>query len=79
MNNGLLGLADKTANIIYDPKYTTQEFFNDNIVVQRQGKFGVLNLKGIDVVPTMHDAINISQNNQYLIFTRGKYEVIAGW
>jgi hypothetical protein len=79
MNNGLLGLADKTANIIYDPKYTTQEFFNDNIVVQRQGKFGVLNLKGLDVVPTMHDAISISQDNQYLIFTRGKYEVIANW
>lgn len=77
VNNGLLGLADKKATIIYDAKYTTQEFFNNNIVVQRQGKFGVLSLTGIDVIPTMHDAITIHQNNQYLILTLGKKELIT--
>jgi WG containing repeat len=78
VNNGLVGLADKTASIIYDPKYTTQEFFRNNIVVQRQGKFGVLDLNGIDVIPTMHDAITIHEGNQYLILTLGKKELITG-
>lgn len=77
VNNGLVGLADKKATIIYDPKYTRQEFFRDGIVVQRNSKFGVLNLDGADVIPTMHDAITISQNNQYLILRIGKKELIT--
>lgn len=78
VNEGLLGLADKAGRIIYDPKYNSQQFFNNNIVVQRQDKFGVLNLNGADVIPTMHDAITINQKNQYLILTVGKKEVITG-
>ncbi|GCC52191.1 membrane protein [Chryseotalea sanaruensis] len=76
VNNGLVGLADKTANIIYDPKYTSQQFFNNRIIVQRQGKFGVLDLNGADIIPTMHDAITINQKNQYLILKLGKKELI---
>lgn len=78
VNNGLLGLADKDGVIIYDAKYNTQQFFTNNIVVQRQGKFGVLNLKGIDIIPTMHDALTVTEDNHYLILTIGKKEVIPG-
>lgn len=78
VSQGLVGLADKAGRIIYDAKYTTQHFFNNNIVVQRQGKFGVLDLNGIDVIPTMHDAITINQENQYLILTLGRKELITG-
>ncbi len=77
VNNGLVGLADKKASIIYDPKYTTQEFFANSIVVQRNGKYGVLDLNGADVIPTMHDAITITQNNHYLILSIGKKELIT--
>lgn len=76
-NTTMYGLADLNGKIIYEPKYHAQHVLPNHIIVQRNGKFGVLTSEGFDVIPTAYDFLQ-STNDQdiFLIGSKGFIEKI---
>jgi len=64
----LLGLADAAGNVLIHPKYhTLQDVGNDYVIVARDGKYGVISVKGISTVPMIFDFIRYDPYNHYFI------------
>lgn len=75
-NKNLLGLANANGMLIYEPKYTHQEFVPDYILVERHGKYGVLDRQGFDIIPTMYDYIRATNNHEFLLVRKGSSELL---
>lgn len=62
INDNLRGLANREGVLQYDPKYTLQVLTDDYVLVERNGKYGVLTKNGMNVIPTMYDYISTTQD-----------------
>jgi hypothetical protein len=66
--NDLQGLADASGKILILPKYKLlEDVGNGFAIVQRDGKYGVINLQGISTIPLMYDYIQYDPLNQFFI------------
>lgn len=76
-NNDLTGLANGEGVLQYDPKYTSQVLVENCIIVERSGKYGVLTLNGMNVLPTMFDYIHPTNDvTTFLIMRRSDPELL---
>lgn len=74
-NSSVYGLADGNGKIIYEPKYHAQDILQHHIIVQRNGKYGVLSMEGFDVIPTAYDFLQATNNTDvFLISTKGSID-----
>ena len=64
----LYGLADSEGSILINPKFHSLEDLNNNyVIVSRDGKYGVITLKGISTVPLMYDFIGYDAFNGFFL------------
>lgn len=77
-NTTMYGLADMNGRIIYEPKYHAQNVLQNHIIVQRNGKYGVLSKEGFDVIPTAYDFLQSTNDNDiFLIGSKGTIDTIT--
>ncbi len=58
-NAGLQGLADEVGKVILQPRYDRiTDTGNGYVIVQRDGKYGVVTLHGISTIPLIYDSIS---------------------
>ena len=91
LKDGKWGLVDFSANkevfppvLDVMPEIKEEAFFN-NILVRRQGLYGVVSLKGLEIIPTIYENITFipgclikvyDQNHQFGLFDAGGKECI---
>jgi hypothetical protein len=69
--NDLEGLADASGRILILPKYhTLMDTGNGFAIVERDAKYGVINLQGISTIPLIYDHIQYDYFNQFYIAQR---------
>nr|WP_315398286.1 WG repeat-containing protein [uncultured Sphingobacterium sp.] len=54
-------------------------FFKDNvaIVTNKKGKYGAIDLNGVEIMPLKYDYLSYDKLNQYLFIENGKYGLIV--
>ena len=63
--NGKWGFTDSLQNIVIKPQYDFVEFFKDNISrVKQNGKWGLINKKGIELTPIKYDTIYFKNSDE---------------
>ncbi|HEY9044677.1 MAG TPA: WG repeat-containing protein [Ohtaekwangia sp.] len=66
--NDLEGLADATGKILILPRFhKLEDAGNGFAIVERDGKYGVINLQGISTIPLMYDFIQYDRYNDFFI------------
>ena len=77
LSQGLLSgkVADKDGNILINPKYQSLEDEGNNyVIVQREGKFGVVSSKGISTIPLIYDHITFNPHSgQFLALKKSAW------
>jgi hypothetical protein len=55
----MVGLANSEGRILVNPKYhRLQDLNNKYVIVERDGKYGVVTAQGISTIPLMYDHIS---------------------
>jgi hypothetical protein len=78
LQNGLWGLADGTGKMIINPKFDrVTDLNNGYVIIQREGKFGLLTLQGISTIPQIYDGLVYDPyHNQYIALKKAVWEVM---
>ncbi len=65
--NGQVGLANRNGVVARDPQYSSIEQINKTqFMVSKNGKFGVISIKGLDIIPLAYDYI-LTFNGKFLV------------
>jgi hypothetical protein len=64
----LYGVADASGSLIIRPKYDSiEDTGNGYVIVERNGKFGLLTLHGVSTIPMIYDGLTFdTHHNQFL-------------
>jgi hypothetical protein len=75
----LSGMADETGNVIIHPKYDeVMDTGNGYVIAQRDGKFGLLTLRGVSTIPMIYDGLVYdSFRGQYLAVKKSEWRIIT--
>lgn len=81
-SNGKWGYKDSQDNVFVEPKYEfTKTFYDKTAIVKNNGKFGLINLEGIEVCETIYDEITLAFTNEnsgyYLVKSNDKIGIIS--
>jgi hypothetical protein len=73
--NGLQGLADQHGNVLLHPKYNSiLDLNNEYVIVEQDGKFGLVTLRGISTIPQMYDYLKYdTEKNRYLALKKSQW------
>jgi len=76
-NENLFGLANADGVLQYEPKYTSQQQVGTSIVVERNKKYGVIDVSGQNVIPMMYDYVTIGEKKgEFLVLIQNTYKPI---
>lgn len=75
-SGSLFGLADSEGTLIYEPKFDSQVITSREILVRRDGKFGVLDFSGISTVPMIYDYLSPATEGVFLTYRKGETVVL---
>jgi hypothetical protein len=76
INNSLKGLADSQGVLQYEPKYHQQRQVGSTFIVQRGTTFGVIDITGGNVIPTMYDYIFAENPEVFVTMKRSNLEIL---
>ncbi len=77
-NNGLVGLADVNGTVLIDPRFDhLSQLDNGLVLVDVQGKFGVITTLGHSVIPIVYDALTFDKiQNQFLALRKSEWREV---
>ncbi len=77
-NNGLVGLADVNGTVLIDPRFDhLSQLDNGLVLVDVQGKFGVITTLGHSVIPIVYDALTFDKiQNQFLALRKSEWQEV---
>lgn len=68
MNKELKGLADAKGAILLEPRFTElTELPNERVIVSQGGKFGLVTLHGLSVIPIIYDSLTFDPDQQHYL------------
>jgi hypothetical protein len=73
------GLTDSSGTILIQPKHDELEDTGNGYVIgQRNGKFGLLTLRGVSTIPIIYDGLTFdSYHNQYMAVKKSSWRTVA--
>ena len=77
-NNGWVGLADVNGTVLIDPRFDhLSQLDNGLVLVDVQGKFGVITTLGHSVIPIVYDALTFDKiQNQFLALRKSEWREV---
>ena len=75
INQNKHGLADANGNVLIEPRFDNiQNSQNGYVIVEQEGKFGLLTLEGLSTIPLTYDKLIYNkENNQYLALKKAAW------
>ncbi|MFZ6008983.1 MAG: WG repeat-containing protein [Bacteroidota bacterium] len=79
VQNKLVGLANLQGNILIHPKYNALVDLNNGyVIVERDGKFGLLTRQGISTIPLIYDGLwHDAIHDQYVALRKSSWGVVS--
>ncbi|MEX2230913.1 MAG: WG repeat-containing protein [Cyclobacteriaceae bacterium] len=74
----LYGLADASGTIVIHPKYDeVTDTANGYAIVQRDGRFGLITLRGVSTIPLIYDGLTFDvHHNQYMGVKKSPWKTV---
>ena len=71
----MFGLANAEGKILINPKYHRLEDLNNSyVIVERDGKYGVVTAQGISTIPLIYDHISYDAfNNAFIALKKSQW------